>query len=40
LANYQAVGGLEREAGELSAIFSTIVLNTEQRLAREKTRRR
>ena len=32
--------GLEQEADELSAIFSTIITNMERRLAREKGRRK
>ena len=32
--------GLEQEADELSAIFSTIITNMEKRLARGKERRR
>ena len=32
LANHHKVGGLEQEAGELSSIFATIVINTEKRL--------
>ncbi len=40
LAAYEKCGGLEQEAGELSAIFATIVLNTSNRLEREKRARR
>jgi four helix bundle protein len=37
---YEKVGGLEQEAGELSAIFATIVTNMQKRLARENHQRR
>src|SRR5688572_22673940 len=42
LANAARVGalGLEQEADELAAIYSTIIKNMENRLAREKTARR
>jgi four helix bundle protein len=33
---YESVTSLEQEAGELSAIFATIIMNTQKRLAREK----
>jgi four helix bundle protein len=36
LAAFDKVGQLEQEAGELSAIFATIVINTEKRLERER----
>jgi four helix bundle protein len=37
---FEKVAGLEQEAGELSAIFATIVNNTLKRLEREKRQRR
>jgi four helix bundle protein len=37
---HEKVGGLEQEAGELSAIFATIITNMQKRLAREKRQRR
>ena len=36
---FDKVAGLEQEAGELSAIFATIVLNTQKRLEREGRQR-
>jgi four helix bundle protein len=37
---FEKVAGLEQEAGELTAIFATIVLNTVRRLERERVERR
>ena len=39
LAHHDKLDGLEQEAWELSRIFATIVINTEDRLARQKAER-
>ena len=39
LAHHDKIGGLEQEAWELSRILATIVINTENRLARQKAER-
>ena len=39
LAAFDRVDGLEQEAGELSAIFATIIINMTKRLQREKYQR-
>ncbi|MGH9385042.1 MAG: four helix bundle protein [Vicinamibacterales bacterium] len=38
LSAFEKVAGLEREAGELSAIFATILMNVLKRLDRERAR--
>lgn len=40
LEHHRHIGGLEQEAGELSAIFATIILNREMRLERERKEQR
>ncbi len=40
LAAFEKIAGLEQEAGELSAIFATIVLNVAERIGRERRRQK
>ncbi len=36
LSGHEGLGGLAQEAGELSAIYATIIINMQERLEREK----